>query len=61
MQMQLLSNILLQNAATQIAGRDSTLDKSVLCCQRHIIASYVVMWQLFSHADIKLHITDGWE
>jgi hypothetical protein len=53
MQMQLLSNILLQNGATQIAGRDSTLDKSVLCCRRQIIASYVIMWQLFSHTDIK--------
>ncbi len=53
MQMQLLSNILLQKTATQVAGRDSTLEKSVLCCQRQIIASYVIMWQLFSHTDIK--------
>lgn len=51
--MQLLSNILLQKTATQVAGMDSTLDKSVLCCWRQIIASYVIIWQLFSHTDIK--------
>jgi hypothetical protein len=53
MQLQLSSSTLVQNTATQIAGRNSTSDKSVLSCGRQIIASYVIMWQLFGRPDIR--------